>query len=332
VAVHFTAQMGDTTPAGLLMNFTSPVNPRIATEPGKVRLVFTREPLVPPSSLTLTFDSKTIPSATYEEDNGAAEITINTHIPLFASFSNDGRTITLAPAPQIRAAEKAPAAGEPAAVAPSAQGVAAPPRPPGIPAPTLPAFAIIDAAHGGEEFGAALPNGVFEKEVTLALAERLRQQLEAGHLVVTMVRDGDKTVQVAQRAALGNQARPKIYICLHATSMGHGVRIYTSLLPPEGANNGPFISWNTAQAGSLTLSRGVADSISSQLAAQRIPARVLGAPLRPLNEIAAPALAVELAPGISEGQDLGSQAYQDLVARSVANAVLQSRVQLEAPR
>ncbi len=100
VAVHFTAQVNRTNPPTLVMNFTSPVNPTIATEPGKLRMVFTREPLVPPGSQTLTFDSPSIPSATFQESNGAAEIAVNGPVPLFASFSNNGHTITITPAPQ----------------------------------------------------------------------------------------------------------------------------------------------------------------------------------------------------------------------------------------
>ena len=100
VGVHFTAQVNKTNPPTLVMNFSSPVNPMIATEPGKLRMVFTHEPVVPPGSQTLTFDSPAIPSATFQETNGAVEIAVNGPAPLFASFSNDGRTITIAPAPQ----------------------------------------------------------------------------------------------------------------------------------------------------------------------------------------------------------------------------------------
>ena len=108
VAVHFTAQVNRTNPPTLVMNFTSPVNPTIATEPGKLRMVFTREPLVPPGSQTLTFDSPSIPSATFQESNGAAEIAVNGPVPLFASFSNNGRTITITPAPQSGAERAGP--------------------------------------------------------------------------------------------------------------------------------------------------------------------------------------------------------------------------------
>ncbi|HST10979.1 MAG TPA: hypothetical protein VLL05_11430, partial [Terriglobales bacterium] len=76
VATHFTAQLSRTTPPRLVMNFTAPVNPTIATEPGRLRMSFTREPLVAPGTPMLTFDDKAIPSATYVENNGVAEVTV----------------------------------------------------------------------------------------------------------------------------------------------------------------------------------------------------------------------------------------------------------------
>ena len=48
-----------------------------------------------PGTQSLSFDSKEIPSATYEENNGSALVTVNGTNSLFASFSNGGRTITI---------------------------------------------------------------------------------------------------------------------------------------------------------------------------------------------------------------------------------------------
>ncbi len=98
VATHFTAAVSPDDASRLVFRFTGPVNPSIASEPGKLRMTFSREPVTSPASSTLTFGSKTIPSATYSESNGAAEITVTTTLPLLASFSGDGRTVTLAPA------------------------------------------------------------------------------------------------------------------------------------------------------------------------------------------------------------------------------------------
>ncbi|MGC2198409.1 MAG: hypothetical protein WA628_27305, partial [Terriglobales bacterium] len=110
VATHFTAQLSHTAPPRLVMNFTSPVNPTIATEPGKLRMSFQREPVVAPGTPTLTFNDTAIPSAAYSESNGVAEITVNGTVPLMASFSNDGRTITIAPLSQQMASQAPPAA------------------------------------------------------------------------------------------------------------------------------------------------------------------------------------------------------------------------------
>jgi N-acetylmuramoyl-L-alanine amidase len=327
VAVHFTAQVRKSTPPTLVMDFTSPVNPSVATEPGKLRMVFTHEPLVPPGSPVLTFDSKTISSASFQEDNGAAEITIAASVPLFASFSNDGRTITIAPAPQA----PAPAPQSPAAVvAPS------PPPPVATPGVVVAGsqrlFAILDASHGGEERGAQLSDQLVEKDVTLAFARSLRQQLENRGLHAMVLRDGDMSLTTDQRASATNQARPAIYLCLHASSQGSGVRLYTALLPPSGENHGPFLDWDTAQSGYLAASQTAEVELVDQLQKNHVMVRTLTAPLRPLNNVVVPAIAMEVAPPESGVADLNSSAYQDLISGSIATALLALHDQLEMRR
>src|SRR5580658_4534487 len=107
IATHFTASVPPEDSSHLVFRFTAPVNPSVATEPGKLRMTFRHEPVTAPASPTLTFGSKSIPEATYSENNGAAQITVTTTLPLLASFSADGRTITLAP-PKSQTAATAP--------------------------------------------------------------------------------------------------------------------------------------------------------------------------------------------------------------------------------
>ena len=331
VGVHFTAQVGGTNPSALVMNFTSPVNPRIATEPGKVQLLFTREPLMPPGSTTLTFDSKSIPSATYQESNGAAEIIVNTRVPLLASFTDNGRTITLSPATP----EKTSEVSLPATPPQVSEGMLAPqPSEQNIPAiPTVQPtsfFVVVDASHGGEEHGATLTEQILEKDVTLAFARRLRQEFEAKGLRTLVLRDGDNALSVEQRASLANQTHPKIYVSVHASSFGKGARIYTSWLPPaNGQNSGPFLNWDTAQSGFLVLSQSVAAGAVKELQNTRIQARQLSAPLRPLNNIAAAAVAVEIAPSGPDLTTVNSAEYQTSVAKALVDTVVSMRTQLE---
>jgi N-acetylmuramoyl-L-alanine amidase len=330
VGVHFTAQIGDNNPPALVMSFTSPVNPRIATEPGKVQMLFTHEPLMPPSSTTLTFDSKSIPSATYQENNGAAEIIVSTRVPLFASFSDNGRTITLSPVTQTKAPEASATVAPSTAPSETVPAATIPTSP--TPTTTKPAavFAVVDASHGGEERGAILSEQISEKDVTLAFARLLRQQLEAKGLTTLILRDGDNALSVDQRADLVNQTHPRIYICIHASSLGKGARVYTGLLPPaNGESSGAFLNWNTAQAGFLTLSQSVAAGLTQELQNEHLTARQLAAPIRPLNNIATAAVAIEIAPN-GDLASLESTEYQTSVANGIATSIANMRARLES--
>lgn len=332
VGVHVTAQVNKTSPPTLVMNFSSPVNPMIATEPGKLRMVFTHEPLVPPGSQSLTFDSPVIPSATFQESNGAAEISIAGPVPLFASFSNDGRTITITPAPQA-VARIAPIPGQALAV-PVANTAALPQ--PASPAPSAPVqaptqyFAVVDASHGGDERGAALSDQVAEKDVTLAFARRLRQELQARGFNTLLLRDGDVSLPLDQRASMTNGTHPAIYICLHAGSQGSGVRLFTALLPVGGDSRGPFLDWDTAQARFRAVSQTAESGLASEFGKRQVPVRSLAAPLRPLNNVAAAAVAIEVAPRAGKISELNSPAYQQLVAEAVVAGIEGVKERLEA--
>jgi N-acetylmuramoyl-L-alanine amidase len=323
-AVHFTAQISKTTPPTLVMNFTSPVNPTIATEPGHVRMTFTREPLVSPGSQSLTFDNKAIPSAIYQESNGAAEVIVAGTVPLMASFSNGNRTITVtsasSPAPTV-------AHPSPTQTAPNAS-----PAVSGSAAGVHHYFAVIDPAHGGDERGAALNDDLAEKDVTLSFARHLRQELQSRHLSVLMLRDNDATINLDQRASLANAAHAAIYISIHASSDGPGVRIFTALDQAPPSASSPFVPWESANAPFLVASRSVAGSLGSALQSRQVPARVFPAPLRPLNNITAPAIAIELAPSSENPGQVNSAVYQQAVAAVVAGSLDAVQSELGAGR
>jgi N-acetylmuramoyl-L-alanine amidase len=323
-AVHFTAQISRTNPPTLVVNFTSPVSPTITTEPGRLGMRFTREGLVGPATPTITFDSKAIPSATFQEDNGAAALTISGTVPLMASFSNDNRTITIAP-PQASAAMAQEHPAPTSSPTPS-PGTASPGSGLGE---TRRYFAVIDAAHGGSESGAALADQLLEKDITLAVARGLRQELAARQLSALLVRDGDVAMTTEQRASLVNAVHPAIYVCFHASAQGAGVRVFSSLVPHGSSNQGPFVEWESAQSAFLMSSQKVAARLGAALQTLQVPVHSLSAPLRPLNSIRTTAVAIEIAPpDLSTGP--GSTTYQDSVARMVAIGLAAMHDELEA--
>ncbi len=325
VATHFTASLAGENPPRLVFNFSAPVSPTVSTEPGSLRMTFSRDPVVAPAAPTLTFGNKTIPSAIYSEGNGAAVITVNSAAPVMASFSNGGRTVTITAA-SAAVQKAAPPSAQPATV------------PPATPAEnstqvTRKYFAIVDASHGGDDHGETLNAGLLEKDVVLSLARSLRQELESRGIPTLMLRDADTTLSLDQRAGMANAAHAAIYIALHASSSGRGVRIYTAMLPYESASNddrGPFRSWWTAQHADIPTSQAAATSVAAEMQRRQIPERALIAPLRPLNNITVAALAVEVAPQGSDVTQLSAPDYQQLVTSAVATAIAASRSRLGA--
>ena len=324
VATHFTAVLSGDDPPKLIFRFSAPVNPSIATESGQLRMTFSREPLVGPASPTLTFGSKVIPSATYSENNGVAVVTVNAAVPVIASFGSEGRTLVISPIPTP--AQSTTAAATAATPVPTTQPTPAAPIPSG-PAPRR-YFAVVDASHGGDDHGEALSITLAEKDVTVALARSLRHELESRGISTLVLRDSDANLPVDQRAVFTNADHAAIYIAVHASSSGHGVRVYTALLPYGDDDRGPFRSWTSAQHPTLPLSQSTASAVVSELQKRQLPVRTLSAALRPLNNLTGPAIAIEVAPQGSDVSQLTAPDYQQLVTSAVATAVAGVRDQL----
>ncbi len=210
-----------------------------------------------------------------------------------------------------------------------------PPAPPQTenPKPALPEFfVLIDAGHGGEDPGAIFRNKLLaEKDVTLSFARQLRYALENRGIGTRMMRDSDTTVSLERRAEAANGQHTGIYIALHAGVPGTGVRVYTPLLPspPQGAT-GRFIPWDAAQTASLPRSKAIADAVAKELEKTDFQVTRVSAPLRPLNNIVAPAIAVEIAADPDDLQALTSTRTQSTIASAVASGIAKARGQAGA--
>lgn len=322
----FSASLENGAPPQLVLHFSAPVNPSVATEPGRLRLVFTREPVVA-TPATESFDDKIITSATYAENNGAAEITVSAAVPLMANFSDNGRTVTIVPAPR-REASRVPAAPPMPPVVvqtPGAPGVAPGAAQPG----TRPRFlVVIDPAHGGDDPGARLSASIAEKDLTLAWARRLQAALEKNGVASLLLRDGDITLALDQRAVAANAARAAAFISLHVDTTGSGVRLFTARLSDNGAKAGAVLPWGAAQSAYLDSSRALAGSIATELTKHDVQHASATALLRPLNNIAGSAIAIEIVPPGHELGTAGSLQYQQLVCGAIADGISGARASI----
>ncbi|HEV2112907.1 MAG TPA: N-acetylmuramoyl-L-alanine amidase, partial [Terriglobales bacterium] len=253
------------TPAALLLIFSEAVSPQISVEGGKMRLVFNHDGVIPPAE-SWRFNDSLITSAAFEEKPSGPELTVTATEPLLATFAAGGRTISIAAAPKAAAVQSAPAtalvAAPSAPAQPAAPVVQAPAATPPGESPLAPnasaenplaprphVAVLIDAGHGGDEPGAALSSDLAEKDVTLALARRLRAELQNRGVSCALIRDSDATLTQEQRAVVANTTHPGLYLALHAGALGSGVRIYNAMLPAAKLAPAAFQPWETAQAG-----------------------------------------------------------------------------------
>lgn len=334
VTVKFTQELQKGTPPKLVLSFSSPVNPTVANEPGRLRLIFRRDALVNSGTDSTHTGDPVITGTTFNDTSGTAQLTVIGSAPLNLAFSDGNKTIIVTPAPTpapTEAVKPAPAAPtqptEPVAEAPTPASPAAPAAPAG---PRF--FILIDPAHGGDERGALITDTIKEKDVNLALARRLQHELQNKGLNAGLLRSGDNAIGLDDRAIATNAAHPSLYVCVHAANLGNGLRIFTALMAPTGVTRHKFLPWPQAQAPYLDLSSQVAGSISAELSNRQIHVTALPAPLRPMRNIAAPAIALEIAPPDDEVANINNAEYQQNIAAAVANGILAMKPKLLGAR
>ncbi len=75
----------------------------------------------------------------------------------------------------------------------------------------------IDAGHGGEDPGALGAKGSHEKDITLALAKKLKQKIDAQeNMHAVLIRDGDYYVPLAQRVTKARAVKADLFLSIHA--------------------------------------------------------------------------------------------------------------------
>lgn len=155
--------------------------------------------------------------ATTETENRAAPVARG------SAETSSGPLRELPPGPDVT--PPAAAGQTPRSTDPSRPSTAAPVR-------GAPWRIVLDPGHGGNDPGTQGVDGVFEKDVTLAIAKRLQHRLEESlGAQVLLTRDGDVSRSLAQRTAFANAAGGDIFVSIHANADAagelHGIETYT---------------------------------------------------------------------------------------------------------
>ena len=258
-----------------------------------------------------------------------------------------------------------PAATPPVATAP---GAPAPPATPPPPAPPElpPAFGqvsssihtvAIDPGHGGDDAGAKGGAGAIEKDLTLAIARRVKGVIEARlGLRVLLTRDDDRNVPLDERAAIANNNKADLFISLHANASlrraTSGATIFTAAFERDAAANATaggaervptfgggardieLVLWDLAQTRHLDRSATFAGVLEQQMR-ERVPLSepaVDRAALRVLESANMPAVLVEIGYLTNPQQEalIRTDAFQSALAQSLFDAIVRFRDSLSA--
>jgi N-acetylmuramoyl-L-alanine amidase len=124
------------------------------------------------------------------------------------------------PEPAAPAIEPQPAAGSRLATATAARPASPPPHR-AEPLRSAPHRfkVVIDPGHGGKDPGAIGVGGTAEKDITLAVALRLRQRLAAvPDIDVVLTRDADVFLALEERTARANAERADLFVSIHTNA------------------------------------------------------------------------------------------------------------------
>ncbi len=251
--------------------------------------------------------------------------------PCLATFTMvAGLLLSFLPAANAQRSTGQPVVPQPPSTQPSISPlnpVTQPPIPPAAQSrpPELRFVVVLDPAHGGTDNGAMLAAATLEKNYTLALAIRLHVLLNARGIHSIFTRDSDTTFDNSARAAAANRTHASACILLHATPTGNGVHLFTSSLPAAKRQSSQdprrtFLPWRTAQASYGTESLRLESDVNAALAAQHVPVLLDRTSLMPLDSLACPAVAIEIAP-LDANTPLTDGAYQQKVTQALATAL-----------
>lgn len=117
----------------------------------------------------------------------------------------------------------------------------------------------LDPGHGGEDPGAIGPSGLYEKNVVLAIARKLRDQINAQPGMRAMLtRDGDYFVPLHERVRKARRVQADLFVSIHADAFmnprARGASVYAL---SEGGASSAAARWMANKENASDLVGGV---------------------------------------------------------------------------
>jgi N-acetylmuramoyl-L-alanine amidase len=200
-------------------------------------------------------------------------------------------------------------------------------------APSPFTLVVLDPGHGGQDSG-AICGAVYEKDLTLDIAQRVNRLLQAQGIATLMTRVGDSYVSLQDRAAVTNRARDCIFVSIHfneSKKTASGVETYyaqhQTAPAPRLVSWIPFFNGPAAESPTLA-SQSLAGFIQEAMIARtKAPNRGTKAEqFFVLANVDVPAVLVEA--GFLNKEELAkvdSNDYRDQMAAAISEGILRYR-------
>jgi N-acetylmuramoyl-L-alanine amidase len=209
-------------------------------------------------------------------------------------------------------------------------------------APPLPArtgandVVVIDAGHGGVDYGVDAHQDLLEKVITMNVARRIEGELSRRGLKVRLTRVRDVQLLNEQRSAVSNFYHCRLYVGVHLggapdkSTRGPVVYVYDPPESSDSASRGPgatgqeLIPWDKGQSKFLSSSRRLATTTQAELNELfETNNPIVEARLAVLASVKAPAVLVETGylTNLEDQALLATPGFQERIAESIARAI-----------
>lgn len=191
---------------------------------------------------------------------------------------------------------------------------------------------LIDPAHGGKEQGIKLTNDIYEKDVTLAIAQSIKNELSReSNLEVILTRDADKTVDDSDRKKVIEKIKPDFLLSIHVNGgfgkNASGFELYYQGLSEEDTVKGKKTAKddktqlkNKCQNDSLAMAKIVQENLSALF--PRKGRGLRKADLQVTDGLLVPALVVEM--GFATNSDDKNKLLSAKTQKEIATALAKS--------
>lgn len=219
----------------------------------------------------------------------------------------------------------------------------------------------LDPGHGGADLGAKGPDGLLEKNVTLAIAKKLRDELRKHGLIVHLTREDDRQLKLGDRPIMARQVGADLFVSIHANGYkqlsAQGFETFFASLTATDQAASDLARWENQELGGDTASAPVISDIDailgdmaqaealadSQRLAEMIQDRmsavmksenrgVKQAPFKVLMESTMPAVLVEVGfiTNPAESRTISNPETQAKIVSALAQSILAYRDQANA--